>query len=51
MSAGETTADLQLSGEVKGSVLSCHSIYYDVFVKNRACCGTLEPKRILTNIK
>ena len=46
-----TTTELQLSGEVKGSVLSCHNICYDVYVKNKACCGKLEPKRILTNIE
>lgn len=42
---------VEVSGEVRGSVLSCHSICYDVYIKNRACCGKLEPKRILTNIE
>ena len=42
---------VEVSGEVRGSVLSCHSISYDVYIKNRACCGKLEPKRILTNIE
>ncbi|KAK7113491.1 broad substrate specificity ATP-binding cassette transporter ABCG2-like isoform X2 [Littorina saxatilis] len=41
---------LSMSTEVKGSTLSCHDICYDVFVKNKACCGALEPKRILKNI-
>ncbi|KAK7491867.1 hypothetical protein BaRGS_00016886 [Batillaria attramentaria] len=41
---------LTLSSGVVGSVLSCHSISYDVMVKNKACCGRQEPKRILNSI-
>ncbi|XP_076467726.1 broad substrate specificity ATP-binding cassette transporter ABCG2-like isoform X2 [Babylonia areolata] len=41
---------MQSSGKVQSSVLTCHNISYDVFVKNKACCGNLESKRILNNI-
>lgn len=39
-----------LSSEVKGSVLSCHSICYDVSVKKKGCCAGVQSKRILQNI-
>jgi hypothetical protein len=44
-------ASMSQSMDVKSSVLSCHGICYDVFVKDKACCGKLNPKRILKNIE
>ncbi|KAL8563937.1 hypothetical protein ACOMHN_059367 [Nucella lapillus] len=41
----------QSSGDANHtSTLTCHNISYDVYIKNKACCGTLEPKRILNNV-
>ena len=47
---GSTTAGIEASN-VHGSVLTCHDISYDVYIKDKACCGQLQPKRILNNIK